>query len=128
LNCFDGQNAAQRYSAAHPYFHPSVIEKIKNYIGISAQVSQALDLVCGAGQSTEYVFQVSTQPPNGVDSWKVATHHLRVLVLPADQEGSQRLWRPVSSRYLASPPPRSNASKHKESHDWPRECDRTKEH
>ena len=68
MNYFDSQNAAKRYFAACPYFHPLVIEKIKNYIGIAAQVSQALDVACGVGQSTEYVFQVSTQPSKGVDS------------------------------------------------------------
>jgi len=31
----------------------------------------------------EYVFQVSARPPEGVDAWKLATYHFRVLVLPA---------------------------------------------
>jgi hypothetical protein len=84
LNYFDSQNAAKRYFAACPYFNPLVIAKIKNYIGIAAPVSQALDVACGTGQSTEYVFQVSTQPSKGVDSWKVATYHFRVLVWPAE--------------------------------------------
>lgn len=32
----------------------------------------------------EYVFQVSARPPDGPKSWKVATYHFRVLVLPEE--------------------------------------------
>jgi hypothetical protein len=32
----------------------------------------------------EYVFQISARPPGDVDTWKVATYHFRVLVLPDD--------------------------------------------
>lgn len=32
----------------------------------------------------EYVFQVSARPPEGVDAWKLATYHFRVLVLPEE--------------------------------------------
>ena len=52
MNYFDSRTAAQRYSAARPYFHPLVIEKVKDFIGIDKPAPQALDVACGTGQST----------------------------------------------------------------------------
>jgi hypothetical protein len=50
LNYFDSHDAAQSYSAARPYFHPLVIEKVKDFIGIDKLVPRALDVACGTGQ------------------------------------------------------------------------------
>ena len=67
MNYFDSQNAAKRYSAARPYFHPLVIEKIKNYIGFATPVPQALDVACGTGQSTVALKEIAKEIV-GVDS------------------------------------------------------------
>ena len=67
MNYFDSQNAAKRYSATRPYFHPLVIEKIKNHIGITTPVSQALDVACGTGQSTVALKEIAKEIV-GVDS------------------------------------------------------------
>jgi SAM-dependent methyltransferase len=67
LNYFDSQNAAKRYSAARPYFHPLVIEKIKNYIGIATPVSQVLDVAYGTGQSTVALKEIAKEIA-GIDS------------------------------------------------------------
>ncbi len=61
LNYFDSQNAARRYTAARPYFHPLVIEKIKNYIGIATPVSHALDVACGTGHSTMALKEIAEE-------------------------------------------------------------------
>jgi SAM-dependent methyltransferase len=66
-NYFDSREAAGRYSVARPYFHPLVIEQIKNYIGIDKPVSQALDVACGTQQSTMALKEIAKEIV-GVDS------------------------------------------------------------
>jgi ubiquinone/menaquinone biosynthesis C-methylase UbiE len=52
MTYFSYQTAAARYAQGRPYFHPLVMEKIKTTLGLHALVARALDVVCGAGQST----------------------------------------------------------------------------
>jgi len=52
MNFFAYKSAAERYAQNRPYFHPLVIEKIKQYLDIKMPVKHALDVACGTGQST----------------------------------------------------------------------------
>lgn len=51
-NFFAHQTAAERYARGRPYFHPLVIDKIKEYLQLRVPVTHALDVGCGTGQST----------------------------------------------------------------------------
>jgi hypothetical protein len=49
-NHFAHRDAAQRYAAARPYFHPLVVARIAASTG-STRFAHALDVGCGTGQS-----------------------------------------------------------------------------
>ena len=51
-NYFGYETAAQRYARSRPYFHPLVIDKIREYLRLRHPLAQALDVACGTGQST----------------------------------------------------------------------------
>lgn len=51
-NFFAYETAAQRYAANRPYFHPLVIERIRNYLNLTVPLDAALDVACGTGQSS----------------------------------------------------------------------------
>lgn len=52
MNYFEYRSVAERYARYRPYFHPLVIEKIRDYLKIETPVPLALDVGCGPGQST----------------------------------------------------------------------------
>lgn len=52
MNYFDPQSAAERYARGRLYFHPLVIERIREFLSITAPLSSALDVGCGTGLST----------------------------------------------------------------------------
>ena len=52
MNFFAHKSAAERYAQHRPYFHPLVIEKIKQYLSLETPIEYALDVACGTGQST----------------------------------------------------------------------------
>jgi ubiquinone/menaquinone biosynthesis C-methylase UbiE len=52
MNFFAYKTVAERYVQYRPHFHPLVIEKIRNYLGLKTPVNLALDVGCGTGQST----------------------------------------------------------------------------
>lgn len=51
MNYFAHRTAAERYARGRPYFHPLVIEKIRDFINLGGPVPLALDVACGTGQS-----------------------------------------------------------------------------
>ena len=51
-NQFLHQTSAERYHRARPYFHPVVVEKIREHLQIEGPVASALDVGCGTGQSS----------------------------------------------------------------------------
>jgi len=51
MSFFTHPTAAQRYRAARPYFHPLVVEIIRQICGLD-DCENALDVGCGTGQST----------------------------------------------------------------------------
>lgn len=52
MNFFAHKTVAERYALYRPYFHPLVIKKTRNRLGIQNLVNRALDIGCGTGQST----------------------------------------------------------------------------
>jgi SAM-dependent methyltransferase len=52
MSYFAHRSAAARYARSRPYFHPLVMARIREEIGITAPLTQALDVGCGTGQST----------------------------------------------------------------------------
>jgi ubiquinone/menaquinone biosynthesis C-methylase UbiE len=52
VNYFAYASAAERYAKSRPYFHPIVIEKIREFLTLESSLPKALDVACGTGQST----------------------------------------------------------------------------
>ena len=52
MNFFVSESVAERYAKHRPYFHPLVAEKIKAHLQLRRPTGPALDVGCGAGQST----------------------------------------------------------------------------
>ena len=52
MSFFTGIGEASRYARSRPYFHPLVIARAKEVLGIQGRVPVALDVACGTGQST----------------------------------------------------------------------------
>jgi SAM-dependent methyltransferase len=52
MNFFSSKSAAARYTEGRPYFHPLVIERIKNFLSLDETLTRALDVGCGTGLST----------------------------------------------------------------------------
>ena len=52
MNYFAPQSAAERYAKGRPYFHPHVVNHIKDYLSLVEPVTRALDVGCGTGLST----------------------------------------------------------------------------
>jgi SAM-dependent methyltransferase len=58
-NYFAASTAAHRYKGGRPYFHPVVIERIRERLGIEEPVSRALDVGCGTGLSTRALIDIA---------------------------------------------------------------------
>jgi ubiquinone/menaquinone biosynthesis C-methylase UbiE len=52
MNFFIYKSVAERYTKYRPYFHPLVIEKIREYLQLQRPVRFAVDVGCGSGHST----------------------------------------------------------------------------
>lgn len=51
MNFFGFTSAAERYAAGRPYFHPFVINHIKDFLSLKGRLARALDVGCGTGLS-----------------------------------------------------------------------------
>lgn len=65
-NHFVHGSAAARYTASRPYFHPHVIARVREVLGLREKVACALDVGCGTGQSTR-ALQAVAEHVVGVD-------------------------------------------------------------
>lgn len=52
MSFFTFQRVAEGYAAARPYFHPLIMQKIRDLLGLKGPLSHALDVGCGSGLST----------------------------------------------------------------------------
>jgi len=60
MNVFSSKSAAARYAKARPYFHPTVIERIKTFLSPNALFAQAIDVGCGTGLSSIALKELAT--------------------------------------------------------------------
>jgi len=52
-------NAAERYAAGRPYYHPLVMERLAKRLGLSAPLAHAVDAGCGTGLSSVALTAIS---------------------------------------------------------------------
>jgi len=67
VNFFASRSAAKRYAKGRPYFHPIVIERIKERLALTLPVQRALDVGCGTGLSTMALKEIAERIV-GIDS------------------------------------------------------------
>jgi ubiquinone/menaquinone biosynthesis C-methylase UbiE len=59
VNLFVYEAAAKRYVQSRPYFHPIVIQHIKDTLGLDRLFHRALDVGCGTGQSSVALTEIA---------------------------------------------------------------------
>lgn len=52
MNFFDSRTAAERYAHGRPFFHPLVIDRVREFLGIDKLIRSGLDVGCGTGLSS----------------------------------------------------------------------------
>jgi SAM-dependent methyltransferase len=67
MNLFGYRTAARRYTQGRPYFHPKVIARVRDFLGLAGPVGAALDVGCGSGLSTLALAEVARKVV-GVDA------------------------------------------------------------
>lgn len=67
MNFFSLKSAARRYRTGRYYFHPTVIERIRNFLSLARPLSIALDVGCGTGLSSIALKEISRRVV-GVDA------------------------------------------------------------
>jgi SAM-dependent methyltransferase len=67
MNFFSYKSAAERYPRGRPYFHPLVVERIRDFLSLSRPVRRAIDVGCGTGLSTTALKEVA-ESVVGVDT------------------------------------------------------------
>ena len=85
---FTGTAVATNYAASRPYFHPVVINHIRERLGFSP-VPRALDVACGTGQSTRALAELADSvvgTDQSLDMLAAAERHPRVRYLAARAE------------------------------------------
>jgi SAM-dependent methyltransferase len=90
VNFFASKSASERYAKGRPYFHPQVIQRIKDYLSLTEPVAWALDVGCGTGLSTIALKLIATHIV-GIDvapemiALAPADPQITYLVAPAEQ-------------------------------------------
>ena len=67
MSYFNSESVAEGYATNRPYFHPLVMNKIRDYLHLGSKVKSALDVGCGAGLSTIALLELADKVI-GVDS------------------------------------------------------------
>ncbi|HUQ32530.1 MAG TPA: class I SAM-dependent methyltransferase [Pyrinomonadaceae bacterium] len=52
MNFFSFESAARRYAKGRTYFHPLIVERIRNFLSTALPLERAIDVGCGTGLST----------------------------------------------------------------------------
>lgn len=58
-NPFDTKSVAERYAKGRHFFHPLVIIRIKERLGLTGKVGRALDVGCGTGLSSRALLEIA---------------------------------------------------------------------
>lgn len=61
MNFFSPKSAARRYREGRFYFHPIIIERIRNFLSLDKPLAIALDIGCGTGLSTIALKEISSR-------------------------------------------------------------------
>jgi SAM-dependent methyltransferase len=61
LNYFAPKTAAERYAKGRPFFHPRVIERVKEFLSLDELLPRGLDVCCGTGHSTIALKELAAQ-------------------------------------------------------------------
>lgn len=89
MNFFSTKSAAERYAFGRPYFHPRIIDQIKEYLCLREVLPTALDVGCGTGLST-IALQTIAKEIVGVDlsdemiALAPEVHNIKFLVSSAE--------------------------------------------
>jgi ubiquinone/menaquinone biosynthesis C-methylase UbiE len=67
VNFFAFRSSAERYAQGRPYFHPTVIRRIKERLSLTIPFQRALDVGCGTGLSTIALKEIAERVV-GIDS------------------------------------------------------------
>ena len=67
MNYFSPKSAAERYTKGRPYFHPSIIGRIREFLALVEPLSSALDVGSGTGLSAIALKEIA-QNVVGVDA------------------------------------------------------------
>jgi len=52
MNFFDSRTAAERFARGRPFFHPLVINRVREFLSLEKPVRSGLDIGCGTGLSS----------------------------------------------------------------------------
>ena len=61
VNPFAASETAEAYVQGRPYFHPLVIETLKDRLSLAEPVKVAVDVACGTGLSTQALLAIAEQ-------------------------------------------------------------------
>lgn len=59
MNFFETRTAAERFARGRPFFHPLVIDRVKDYLSLKKPLGSALDIGCGTGLSTRALKEIA---------------------------------------------------------------------
>lgn len=59
MNFFSPRTAAERYARGRPFFHPLVINRIREFLALDKPLSAALDVGCGTGLSSTALKEIA---------------------------------------------------------------------
>ncbi len=90
MNYFSSSSVASGYAKHRPYFHPIVVNRIRECLHLESKISCALDVGCGAGLSTIALLPLAEKVV-GIDSSAemveaaIPNEHVRYLTCPAEK-------------------------------------------
>jgi SAM-dependent methyltransferase len=90
INYFDEQTVARLYDRNRPYFHPLVVQQIRNFLKVESRVPRALDIGCGTGQSTIALRDMAHEiigVDNSHEMLRLAKHYAGIRYVQAAAEG-----------------------------------------
>ncbi len=77
MSFFTDPSEAQRYAQSRPYFHPLAIARAAEATGIDTNMSLALDVACGTGQSAAALISIADWIVGLDISWNMLANAVR---------------------------------------------------